>query len=212
MQYTNLRQFFPTFLLAFLGVVFLLCTPLWAFQNEPVGFRENIWGTDISEISRLEHFEPLEEVNEFYNWKEDGIGWANRFHDDGWKKVLIGEDVHNFIMEEENLTFGSADLIQIVYTFKNGSFQGVTLLFKGTENFDHIVQELFNRYGKGKMMKVPPVIEAGGRHQIDTFWEGDISCILLRRNHIFLTKIIFGYLQIMSEGFFRETESLRYQR
>lgn len=183
----------------------------WAFPNEPEGYEGLSWGAGAGSVAGLVPFKVDQDVNEFYNWREDGLGWADKFRDQSWKPVINGEEVANFTRKNDTGAFGEAKLLDVVYSFWKGKFCGVTLLYKGRDNFYALLDELVERYGEGQLLKVPPDLSAGGRHQTDTLWEGQKTTILFRRNLIMFTKKYFGYVHIMETDFFKKMEPRRYE-
>ena len=189
------RRFFSLVIVVFALFATFPCS---AFQNEPAGFREMKWGRSLNSIEGLIPYEPSLRKNEFYNWKEDGIGWADKFQDHSWKEPLMQEERKSYVLEEEDLEYEGADLVKIVYTFTGNKLSHVTLLFKTETDYNLLKEFCQRQYGERSPVKIVPTIASGGRHMTDTVWQGDITRVRLRWDHIFLTRKTFGYLQLNS--------------
>ncbi|HOV29327.1 MAG TPA: hypothetical protein PLY83_04505 [Synergistales bacterium] len=196
-------------LVAVIGLVLGICfsfSPAAAslktadLRNDPGGFRGIEWGKPLSSFEKMVPYKVTPYTNEFYHWRIDGFGYADRFFDDDWKKPLIDGKRENFIREGESLFFHKVPLIRIVYSFSNGKLSEVTLLFKGDENYlamEKLTEQLF---GPTTVLKCPPVLGAVGRLQTDRFWQGKKTWIQLRWDHLLFTDKTFGFLQFRSRA------------
>lgn len=190
-----------------MGIVLLIsCRAVTAFsepaqiREDPGGFREAAWRSPFSAFTKMIPYKVTPYTNEFYNWKVDGFGYADRFFDDDWKNPLIDGKRESYVREGENLSFHDVPLIRIVYSFSNGLLSEVTLLFKGDSNYlsmEKLANEIF---GPTAVTKCPPVFGAVGRLQTDRFWKGAKTLIHLRWDHILFTDKTFGFLQFRSRA------------
>ncbi len=169
-----------------------------SLSNDPGGFRGIEWGKPLASFEKMIPYEVTPYTNEFYHWRVDGFGYADRFFDDDWKKPLMDGKRENYVREGESLLFYDVPLIRIVYSFSNGKLSDVTLLFKGDENYlamERLAEKLF---GPTVVTKCPPVLGAVGRLQTDRFWQGKKTLIHLRWDHLLFTDKTFGFLQLRS--------------
>ncbi len=105
-------------------IVFLLPTILFAFQNEPVGFRGIRWGT---------HIEELLDMVPAYGIKTD-----------------IEENVADckfYTKKNDNMKIGDSDINKIAYGFYKGRFYNVRIFVNNLENYSSIKQTIFQLYG-----------------------------------------------------------------
>ena len=100
-------------------IVFFLLLPssVFAFQNEPDGFRGIKWGTDLSTLS---------DMSKFAGDIKDGLLYERK---------------------NDTLTVGDATLTGIYYGFYDGKFFSVMMTFNNSSNFSKIKETLFQKYG-----------------------------------------------------------------
>lgn len=145
------------FLLTILAI-FIWTSSLFAFQNEPNGFRGVKWGTSI-----------------------DSLKDSMTYFDSGEYK---GEKIDFYTRKADKLSIGSVNLQAIFYHFWKGKFWGASLPFKGEASEDvanrlyWILVEQFGRkddYGERSYFS---------QH----CWTGKITTILLEYDRVTYTK------------------------
>lgn len=115
-------------------------------NSEPDGFGGTTWGTEFSEVKS-----DMGELRSTSDPAEPGV------------KVKI-----YYTKKGDSLKMGAAQLDNIEYVFWRGKFAEVRIFATGPENFDHLKQCLFDKYGT-----------------IDKFqgaysWDGSVTRISLR--------------------------------
>jgi hypothetical protein len=106
------------------GIILIGCfaPPRPPFPREdPEGFRDIKWGTEISKLK------DMEEIEQDKSSGKDSI-WYRR--------------------KGDTLAIGEAKLENIFYLFWMGEFDSVWIDFRGEENFEALKKELFERFGK----------------------------------------------------------------
>ncbi len=112
----------------FKSLIFVFCILIMACAStrskprvELDGFRGIHWGADVAKLDGMEKVEQVKT-------SDKDIAWYTR--------------------KGETLTFGNARVENIFYSFWMGSFESVSIDFRGTENFKALKNELFERFGK----------------------------------------------------------------
>ncbi len=93
--------------------------------TEPDGFRGIKWQTDIVSLDPFRTMEVIEIMGPFTYYT----------------KI------------KEDLRYGTADLVDIVYEFWNGKFSGVVVKVKGEDQFQKLKDYCFARFGEGQRSK-----------------------------------------------------------
>ena len=108
------------------GVILIGCfasrRPSMPLQD-PEGFRDIKWGTEISELKDMEEVE---------------------------QDRTFGKDLVWYRRKGDALTIGDAKLENIFYSFWMGEFESVSIDFEGEENFKVLKKELFERFGEAR--------------------------------------------------------------
>ena len=107
-------------LMIFMAGVLLIPSIALTFQNEPDNFRGIKWGTNINELSDMQHIGEMDEIGVFYTRKRD--------------KMKIGD----------------ADLDYVHYAFYEDRFHTVFIKISSKSDFDKIKATLNSLYGKAK--------------------------------------------------------------
>jgi hypothetical protein len=94
--------------------------------TEPDGFRGIKWQTDIV---TLDPFRTMEVI------------------------AIMGPFTYYTKIKEE-LRYGTADLVDIIYEFWNGKFSGVVMKVKGEGQFQKLKDYCFARFGEGQRSKI----------------------------------------------------------
>jgi hypothetical protein len=94
--------------------------------TEPDGFRGIKWQTDIV---TLDPFHTMEVI------------------------AIVGPFTY-YTKIKEDLRYGTANLVNIVYEFWNGKFSGVVMKVKGEDQFQKLKEYCFARFGEGQRSKV----------------------------------------------------------
>lgn len=117
------RQLFSVFI--FLSFIFLLSSgSAYPFKNEPDGFNDIKWGTDIGFIKGLRYAYSKKGADEIKVYKKD----------DAIKK------------------FGKAEIAYVEYEFYKGKFASVTLKVKDLYNFILLRDYCFRIFGRGSAL------------------------------------------------------------
>jgi hypothetical protein len=97
----------------------LLSTPAASFDNEPDGFRDIKWGTNIKNLAGME------------KRGGDSIGLST------------------YTKKGDDLKIGEADIGEITYAFYKNRFYSVVLDYKGLVNFENLKNIFFDYFGAG---------------------------------------------------------------
>jgi hypothetical protein len=95
------------------------------FKNEPDGFRNIKWDTDISTLKDMiiiENSEPAE---------------------------LWLSDMKAYRKKNDELKIGDAKLESVAYLFHKDKFEGAFIVFYGSSNWDTLKEATFEKFGKG---------------------------------------------------------------
>ena len=140
----------PKILIVFLGILFVgsiaprqLVAQEWAefkLGSEPDGFGGIKWGTDISTLK------------------------------DMVLVMTIDKDAKRYERKGDELKIGKAKLDYIHYEFRKGKFYLVEMWFQGIENFNHVKETIFEKYGKGRIMS---------EKTESYFWEGEKTDMIM---------------------------------
>lgn len=109
----------------FLFLYIFLSTNIYAFENEPDGFRGIVWGTDISQLKDME-----------------------------FVKVDPKTGIKLYKRKKDNMTIGNANLDAIYYGFFDNKFYVViaeTLFFT---DFEELKKACFENFGKGEQPRL----------------------------------------------------------
>jgi hypothetical protein len=99
----------------------------YTFQpgTEPDGFRGIKWQTDIATLDPLHTMTVIEVMGPFTYYKKN----------------------------QDDLNYGTASLVDIIYEFWNGKFSGVIMRLKGENQFRKLRDYCFARFGRGQRSK-----------------------------------------------------------
>ena len=167
--------------------------------NDPLETTGLEWGSPPEDVDSMISYKISSYMNEFYDWKVDGFGFADRFFDDDWKKPLLDGKRESYIKKNDELRFEMISLLKTVYSYSSGNLSEITMLFKGEEIYQSIEEFCQINYGPSQTTKCPPTFGAVGRLQTDQFWEGEKTLVHLRWDHILFTDKTFGFLQFRSK-------------
>jgi hypothetical protein len=108
-------------IISFLLILFIgtFSITLFAFQNEPDGFRGIKWGTKIENLNDMKF-----------------LGKA------------LNKDRTLYTTDNDKLQIGGAKLKRIIYFFWKGKFSGVFIRAKGIENWEALKQAVFAKFGE----------------------------------------------------------------
>lgn len=104
-------------------------------SDEPTGFRNIPWGTDINTLSDMELLDTDENCGGIREYKKKG----------------------------DNLQIGAAKIDKISYSFWEGKFCSVSLLTKGEVNFACLREAVFLKYGPGLLAADPQGVDSDRR-------------------------------------------------
>ena len=109
-------------------------------DSEPDEFRGIKWGADISTLKDMVFVMTIDKNSKRYERKGD------------------------------ELKMGKAKLDYIQYEFRKGKFYLVEMWFQGIENFNHVKETMFEKYGKGQIMS---------EKTESYFWEGEKTDMIM---------------------------------
>jgi len=103
------------------SILFLTLPVLFAFQNEPDGFRGIKWGTNIKDCKDMKFISTTE---------------------------MSGMPVKMYIRKGEKNSIGKAEIQNIAYSFYQDKFFFVTIMYKGKENHAQLKYAFEGKFGK----------------------------------------------------------------
>jgi len=84
--------------------------------------------------------------------------------------MAIDRNAKRYERKGDELKIGKAKLDYIQYEFRKGKFYLVEMWFQGIENFNHVKETMFEKYGKGQIMS---------EKTESYFWEGEKTDMIM---------------------------------
>ena len=148
------------------GVLLIVSPSVFAqaFESgrEPDGFGGLKWGTDVTTIEGMEHI-------------YDGELGGSVPVDVSFLLIQHMPRLGIYQRTRDRLQIGSVPLSAITYGFCDGKLCEVTLVSRGEENWKPFMEEVFRRFGKGSLVRIPlPPCKGVGAVEFYA-WMGDMS-------------------------------------
>jgi hypothetical protein len=84
--------------------------------------------------------------------------------------MTIDKNAKRYERKGDELKMGKAKLDYIQYEFQKGKFYLVEMWFQGIENFNHVKETMFEKYGKGRIIS---------EKTESYFWEGEKTDMIM---------------------------------
>jgi hypothetical protein len=132
--------------------------------SEPDGFREILWGTDLSKLAGMQ----------FVTSRDIGGSFPESVWDfeRGALKKQIKVDIYKKLEDDTPLYGAVVETIR--YGFWKGKFCEVTVIVRGQDNVKTFNDGVFDRFGKGTTAVLPSV-KLGDEQPDWHYWMGRIS-------------------------------------